>query len=429
MTLQRPRIVIVGGGFAGLQAAMGLASAPAEVVVVDRRNHHLFQPLLYQVATAGLSPAQIATPIREILWRQRNATVRMAEVTGIDVGARTLATSQGPISYDYLVLAAGATHSYFGHDAWAASAPGLKSIEDAVEIRRRFLMAYERAEQETDPVRQRAFLTFVIIGAGPTGVEMAGAVAEIARTVIRRDFRRIDTSSTRVMLVEGQDRVLASGFPAALSERAKRDLERLGVEVLVNTRVTGVEPAREGEPPVVVIGEQRVAAHNIVWAAGVRASGLGAMLGVECDRAGRVKVGPDLSVPGHPEVFVTGDLAAVNDAKGQPVPGVAPAAMQMGRHVARLLVREVAGRPREPFRYRDKGSLATIGRARAVAAVFGMKFGGLVAWLLWAGVHIMYLIGFRNRVSVMFEWAWAYVFFHRGARLITEPAAGGKPSA
>ena len=426
MTAARPRVVIVGGGFAGLQAAKRLAKTSVDVVVVDRRNHHLFQPLLYQVATAALSPAQVATPIREILSRQANATVRLAEVRGIDVNARALMTTHGAIPYDYLVLAAGATHSYFGHDQWKDAAPGLKSIEDAVEIRRRFLFAYEQAEQEDDGAKQKAMLTFVIVGGGPTGVEMAGAIAEIARTVIRQDFRRIDTSQTRVVLVEGESTVLHSGFPPSLAERAMKDLQRLGVEVLVKTRVTDVIAGTPTSPPAVMLGDQKIEAHNIIWAAGVRASILGSMLGVECDRAGRVKVANDLSVPGHPEVFVTGDQAAVNDAKGQPVPGVAPAAMQMGRHVARVISAAVAGEPREPFRYRDKGSLATIGRARAVAAVFGMNFHGLLAWLLWACVHIMYLIGFRNRIGVMFDWTWSYIFFRRGARIITEPEEPAK---
>lgn len=415
-----PHVVIVGGGFAGLAAAKRLRRAPVRITLVDRRNHHLFQPLLYQVATAALSPAQIAAPIRAVLSRQPNAEVLLAEARRIDTSRRVLETDRGDLHYDYLILASGATHSYFGHDDWSGSARGLKTIEDALEIRRRFLLAFEAAENEASDARRRALMTFVIIGAGPTGVETAGAIAEIARTVIRRDFRHIDTSRARVVLVEAQDRVLASGFPRELSERALGDLRAMGVEVHLHTRVTGVGDA---DSPHVLLshadrGVERIDAHNIIWAAGVRASELGSTLGVPTDHAGRVIVRADLSIEGHPEVFVAGDLARCAWRDGM-VPGVCPAAVQMGDHAARNIARLVAGKAGLPFRYVDKGSLATIGRAKAVASVAGMKFGGVLAWLLWAGVHIFYLISFRNRVIVMLDWAWAYLFFKRGSRLIT----------
>ena len=417
------KVVIVGGGFGGLNAAKGLRRAAVEVTVLDRRNHHLFQPMLYQVATAGLSPAHIAAPIRSVLSQQKNAEVVLADVQRVDADRRVVVTDEGEVPYDVLILATGATHSYFGHEAWAAAAPGLKTIEDALEIRRRFLLAFEAAERETDEVRRRAFMTFVVIGAGPTGVETAGAIAEIARTVIRRDFRHIDTSLARVLLVEGQPRVLPGGFPAELSERAKRDLEAMGVEVRLGSRVTDV---RGGDAPGVTIGEEVIEAHNIIWAAGVRGSPLGATFGAATDAAGRVIVGPDLSVPGRPEIFVIGDLAKVVGPDGAPVPGVCPAAVQMGQFVAKLVTREASGDrgPRPMFRYHDKGSLATIGRSRAVAwlPMLGRRvpFTGFIAWALWAGVHVFFLIGFRSRVMVMLEWMWAYIFFSRGARLITD---------
>lgn len=424
-----PHVVIVGGGFAGLAAAKRLKRAPVRVTLVDRRNHHLFQPLLYQVATAALSPAQIAAPIRAVLSKQKNAEVILAEAKRVDVARRVLETDQGDIPYDYLLLATGATHSYFGHDDWSRSARGLKTIDDALEIRRRFLLAFEAAENEAGEARRRALMTFVIIGAGPTGVETAGAIAEIARTVIRRDFRHIDTSLSRVVLVEALDRVLPSGFPRELSDRALADLRAMGVEVRLNTRVTHVASgeSEDGTPHVLLSAidqaePERVDAHNIVWAAGVRASPLGASLGVPTDSAGRVVVAPDLSIPGHPEVFVTGDLARCAWQDGM-VPGVCPAAVQMGDHAARNVARLVARKASEPFKYVDKGSLATIGRAKAVASVSGMKFGGLLAWLLWAGVHVFYLISFRNRIVVMLDWALAYLFFKRGSRLITGDGA------
>lgn len=429
-------VVIVGGGFGGLNTAQGLAKANVRVTLLDRRNHHLFQPMLYQVATAGLSPAHIATPIRAVLSKQKNAEVLLAEVKSVDLARRVVVTDAGEIGYDILVLATGATHSYFGHDDWATTATGLKTIEDALAIRGRFLLAFEAAERETDEARRRALMTFVVIGAGPTGVETAGAIAEIARTVIRKDFRHIDTRTARVVLVEGQGRVLPAGFPPELSARAQRDLEAMGVEVRVGTRVTDVRGAGGGDHPGVTLGEsERIDAHNIIWAAGVRASPVGATLGVPTDGAGRVIVGPDLSVPGHPEVFVIGDMAKVVDPKtGQMVPGVCPAAVQMGQYVAKLISTSAASpttpTPRPPFVYWDKGSLATIGRSRAVALLpipllkRPVQFAGFLAWALWAGVHVFFLIGFRNRVLVMIEWIWAYLFFKRGARLITKEGTG-----
>jgi len=417
----RPHVVIVGGGFAGLAAAKSLAKARVRVTIVDQQNHHLFQPLLYQVATAALSPAQIAAPIRRVLSRQRNVRVVLAEATGVDVAGRRLLLTDGEIAYDTLVIAAGATHSYFGHDEWAKAAPGLKTVDDAIQIRRRFLLAFERAERETDATRQRAELTFVVVGGGPTGVEMAGAMAEIARTSIASDFRRIDTRKTRVVLVEASERLLG-GFPKSLAARARRDLEGLGVEVLVSSLVVGIDDAgvvlRQADGR-----EERLAARTVIWAAGVRGSSLGASLGAPLDRNGRVIVGRDLSVPGHPEVFVVGDLAYVIDpSSGEPVPGIAPGALQMGRYVGRLVAEEAAGRPRSErrsFDYINKGTMATIGRARAVADIRGVHVAGLAAWLLWAGIHVFYLVNFRTRLLVMLEWGWQYFFFERGARLIT----------
>jgi NADH dehydrogenase len=417
-------IVILGAGFAGLEAAKRLRRAPVKITVIDRRNHHLFQPMLYQVATAGLSPAHIAAPIRGILSSQANVEVLLAEVRSIDPAARIVHTDEGEIDFDVLIVATGATHSYFGHEEWSETAQGLKSIDDALEIRRRFLLAFEAAEQERDETRRRALMTFVVIGAGPTGVETAGAIAEIARTVIRRDFRHIDTSQARVILIEGQDRVLPAGFPAELSARAQHDLEAMGVEVMLKARVTDV---KGGKMPRISIGDQHIEAHNIIWAAGVRGSPIAATLGVPLDGAGRVLVEPDLSIPGHANIFVVGDLAHVCNADGSPVPGVCPAAVQMGKFVAGIIADECGRsvkKPRPTFSYFDKGTLATIGRSRAVAwlPLMGRKripFTGFVAWALWAGVHVFFLIGFRSRVMVMLEWMWAYVFFSRGARLIT----------
>jgi NADH:ubiquinone reductase (H+-translocating) len=365
------------------------------------------------VATASLSPADIASPIRTVLRRQRNAQVWLGEVTAVDVAARQLSMADGvAVSYDYLVLATGATHAYFGRDDWAPLAPGLKTIEDATEIRRRFLLAFEAAERETDPQSRRRLLTFVIVGAGPTGVELAGAMAEIARQVMPGDFRSIDTTVTRIVLVEGLDRVLPL-YPPDLSAKAQSQLERLGVEVRLDSRVTEITDRS------VHVGGEEIAAGNVFWAAGVAASGLGAALGTPVDRAGRVLVEPDCSVPGHPEVFVVGDLAAAFRTDGSQVPGVAQGALQMGEHVARQIVADLRGSARKRFEYRDKGDLATIGRAAAVARLKSMKLSGFPAWLIWVVVHIMYLIGFRNRVLVMLQWAWAYLTYHRGIRLIT----------
>ncbi|MCG3123107.1 MAG: Nitric oxide reductase FlRd-NAD(+) reductase [Phycisphaerales bacterium] len=418
-----PRVVIIGGGFAGLAAARALASAPVEVILIDRRNHHVFQPLLYQVATAALSPADIASPIRRVLRNVKNCRVVLAEPTSIDLHNRQVVFPDDyRVAYDWLVLAAGATHSYFGHDDWAAVAPGLKTLEDATELRRRILLAFESAEYEGNEDARRAALTFAIVGGGPTGVELAGAIKEIAAKTIPADFRFIDTTTTRVILVEGEPRLL-SAFPPELSERARRDLASMGVEVRLNTRVTDV--SRDG----VKAGDEFIPARTVFWAAGVRGSPLGATLGVPLDRTGRVIVKPDLSIPGHPEAFVVGDLAAAYSADtNQPVPGVAQGALQSGRYVGRLIARETSfgqgphARPepvaRDPFIYRDKGSMATIGRAKAVAWIRGMKFGGFLAWLLWGGIHVMFLVSFRNRLFVLATWAWNWFFFSRDARLI-----------
>ncbi len=420
------RVVILGGGFAGLHAARGLARSAVSITLIDRQNHHTFQPLLYQVATAMLSPANIAAPIRHILASQRNAEVVMGDVTGIDADSRTVHLADGgAVPYDTLIVATGATHSYFGHEQWAAHAPGLKTIDDALQIRRKFLLAFESAERASDDASRRAALTFVVIGAGPTGVELAGAMSEISRSALHHDFRRIDTTTARVVLIEAQDRVLAT-YPYAASVRALKDLGALGVEVMLESRAVEID-ARG----VTVVGARipepyRIDAGNVIWAAGVKASPIAASLGVPLDPAGRVAVEPDLSVPGHPDIFVAGDLARIDDQRtGSPVPGVAPAAMQMGDHVARLIAararRSASGAARHPapFRYKDKGTLATIGRNRAVACVFGGVHSGFIAWLFWALLHVVYLIGFRNRMLTMLEWAWAYVTFSRGARLIT----------
>jgi NADH dehydrogenase len=403
-----------------LNTALALRDQPVEVTLVDRRNHHLFQPLLYQVATASLSPADIATPIRKVLKNQGNTSVVLAEAHAIDTDARVVVTEQGEIEYDTLVLAAGATHSYFGHPDWEQNAPGLKTVEDATEIRRRFLLAFESAELETDDGARRAVLTFVVVGAGPTGVELAGALSEIARETIPRDFRRVDTTTARIILVEAADRVLPA-MDRVSSEGAAEALRRLGVEVRVDSRVTHIDD--DG----VVIGRDRIDADNVFWAAGVQASPLGASFGASTDRSGRVLVGSDLSVPGHPEVFVIGDQAHVVDpASGAMVPGVAQGAIQAGRYVGRIIAAETraaaAGRPlppRPPFRYRDKGSLATIGRNKAVAEIGRWRSQGFVAWALWAVVHVMFLVSFRNRLTVMLNWMWNYVLYDRGARLIT----------
>ena len=406
----RPRVVIIGGGFGGLAAARALARVPVDVTLVDRKNHHVFQPLLYQVATAGLSPAEIASPIRHILRRQRQTLVLLGDATAVDPTARRVRLESGELGYDFLVLAAGVTPSYFGKAAWEPNAPGLKTIEDALEIRRRALVAFEQAEREPDAEARRQWLTFVVIGGGPTGVEMAGAFAEIARHSLAHEFRRIDPRTARIVLIEAGPRLLA-GYPESLSQKAQLQLEALGVQVWTGSPVTGLD-ARSVE-----VGADRLAARTVVWAAGVQGSPLARSLGVDLDRAGRVRVRPDLSVPGHPELFVIGDLASV-EHEGPGIPGVAPAALQMGAHVAANIARALRGEPLARFRYRDKGSLATIGRRRAVAVVGGMRLSGFVAWLAWLGVHIVFLIGFRNRLVVLLTWAWAYVTYGRSARLI-----------
>ena len=412
-----PSVVIIGGGFGGLYAARSLARAPVRVTVIDRRNHHVFQPLLYQVATAALNPSDIAYPIRSVLRRQPNARVLLAEASRIDVAARKVEVDGGTLDYDYLIVATGATHSYFGHGDWEKLAPGLKTIEDALDVRRRVFLAYEAAERETDPALRAEWLTFVVVGGGPTGVELAGALSEIALHTLKRDFRAIDPTMARVVLVESQARVLPP-YPEPLSEKARAQLVRLGVEVRTGALVTGID--QHG----VQIGGERIPSRTVLWAAGVAASPLARSLGAPLDRAGRVLVAPDLSLPDHPEVFVVGDLSATVQANGEPVPGVAPAAIQEGRHAGRQIARSLAGEPREPFRYNDKGSLATIGRAAAVADLGRLELSGFLAWLAWWAIHIFFLIGFRNRVLVMFSWAWSYFTFQRGARLITGEVRG-----
>lgn len=412
----RPDVVIVGAGFAGLYCARELAGAPVRVTLLDRRNHHLFQPLLYQVATAGLNPGDIAVPIRSFLRKQRNLDVLLGEASSFDLAGRRVLLADGQaVSYDWLVLATGATHSYFGRAAWARFAPGLKTIEDALEIRRRIFMAFEEADREPDRRRREALLTFVIVGAGPTGVELAGALSEIARHTLAEEFRHIDPRRARILLLEGMGRVLP-GYPEELSEAARRQLEDLRVEVRTGTVVTGIDA--EG----VTVGEERIPARTVLWAAGVAASPLARALGAPLDRAGRVKVNPDLTVPGHPEVQVVGDLAAAAQETGAPVPGIAPAAIQEGRHAARNVLRALRGEAPRPFRYRDKGSLATIGRARAVGLVGRLRVRGALAWLAWLFVHIYFLIGFRNRLMVILQWGWHYLTFGRGSRLIVDTA-------
>ena len=383
-----------------------------QITLVDRHNYHLFQPLLYQVATAALNPSDIAAPIRGVLRRQRNVSVILGAVTSIDTTTKTVKLLDGELAYDYLVLATGVTHSYFGHPEWAGAAPGLKTIDDALEIRRRVLLAFEAAERETDPEKQTAWLTFVIVGAGPTGVELAGALSEIARQTMIRDFRRINPSSARVILIEGRDRVLPA-YPPDLSDKARKQLVALGVEVLTRTQVTTVTSHE------VSMGDQKIATRTVLWAAGVQASPLAKSLGVPLDRAGRVIVASDLTIPGHKEVFVIGDLAAMRNPDGSEVPGVAQGAIQGGKHTARNIERAIEGQPLRAFRYRNKGNLATIGRAAAVGDLPQIKLSGFLAWVFWLLIHIFFLIGFRNRVIVFLQWAWAYVTYQRGARLIT----------
>lgn len=407
-----PRVVIVGGGFGGLSAALGLARQPFDVTLIDRNNHHLFQPLLYQVATAGLSPADIASPIRHILNGQRNATVMLADVSGVDVRSKQVIADGRRIPFDYLVLATGARHAYFGRDDWARFAPGLKSIDDATHLRQRILLAFERAEMEHEAAERRRLLTFVVVGGGPTGVEMAGAIAELAKRALAADFRSIDPRCARIILVEAAPRILTP-FTEALSEAARRSLEQLGVEVRLGEAVS--ECNCEG----VTLGHEFIGARTIIWAAGVMASPAGRWLGAETDRAGRVKVRADLSVPGHPDIFAIGDTAAATGADGTALPGVAPVAKQQGDYVARALIARHKGRTMPAFRYRDFGSLATIGRKRAIAQMGPLHLSGFTAWLLWSVAHVYFLVGFRNRFTVGLNWAWSYVTFERGSRLIT----------
>jgi NADH:ubiquinone reductase (H+-translocating) len=407
-----PHVVIIGGGFGGLMAARKLARSPVRITLIDRKNHHTFQPLLYQVATAGLSPGEIAAPIRWILRGRANIQVLLAEVEDFDLTRRVVKTSDEEIPYDYLIVAAGATHAYFGHDEWEPLAPGLKTIEDALELRRRILLAYELAERRAANGEDELPLNFVVVGGGPTGVELAGTLAEIARNVLAEEFRSIDPKRTRILLLEGGPRILPA-YPEDLSQSAVEQLQRLGVEVQTSSLVTGVEPA------TVRMGEARLPAAVILWAAGVAASPLGKKLGVPVDRAGRVLVNPDLSIAGHPEVFVIGDLAALKDEHGKFLPGVAPVAMQEGTATAKNIQRDLQSKPRQNFHYVDKGSLATIGRAAAVADFGKFHLSGLIAWLAWLFIHIFFLIGFRNRLIVMIQWAWSYFTYERGARLIT----------
>jgi NADH dehydrogenase len=410
----RRRVVVVGGGFGGLSVTKALRRAPVHVTLVDRSNHFLFQPLLYQVAMAGLAPAEIAAPIRSLLRNQDNVQVLLAEVADIDFQSRCVHTREcPPIEYDYLVLAPGASTHYFGHAQWAQLAPGLKDLDDAVEVRRRVLLAFEAAEREADPLIRRRHLTFVVVGGGPTGVELAGAIAELATYVLSRDFRSIRPDATRVLLLEGGDRILSS-FEPILSERAQASLQDMGVEVIVGKQVTSID--REG----VFIGQLRIEATTVLWAAGVRASPLGETLKLTTDHQSRVAVEADCSVPGQPRVYVIGDAARfVAAGDSQPLPGTSPVAMQQGRFVARQITRDIEGQAREAFHYRDKGIMATIGRSRAVARIGNLRLSGYLAWLAWLGLHIVYLIDFRNRLLVLIDWAWSYFTYQRGSRLIT----------
>jgi NADH dehydrogenase len=408
-----PHVLILGGGFAGLYAARALKRVPVRVTLVDRRNHHLFQPMLYQVATAALNPSDIAAPIRSVLRDQPDTEVLLGDVESIDlVNRRVVLTDGADSTYDYLIIATGARHSYFGHDEWERFAPGLKSIEDALTIRQRVLLAFEKAEREADPVRRHALLTFVIVGGGPTGVEMAGAVAELRRYALRRDFRRIDPREATVLLLEGGQRLLTS-YPQSLSDRAKRDLRRLGVEVRTETLVTNIRPGS------VQAAGWTIPTQTVIWAAGNVASPVLRTLGTPLDNAGRAIVEPDCTIPGHPEIFVLGDAALFNHQEGGPLPGISPVAIQMGEYAARTIEGDLEGRPRRAFNYWDKGQLAVIGRGHAVADIWKLHFGGFIAWLIWTFVHIFFLIGFRNRILVMIQWAWSYLTFGRGARLIT----------
>jgi NADH dehydrogenase len=413
MSNAQPRIVIVGGGFGGLNVARALAKAPVQLTLVDRRNHHLFQPLLYQVATAALNASDIAIPIRRILRGQRNVEVLLAEARSVDFSSQRLLLDEGSVSYDYLVVATGARHSYFGRDEWMPVAPGLKSIGDALEIRRRVLSAFEQAERETDPSKRESWLTFVVVGAGPTGVELSGALCEIAQHALARDFRHIDPAQARVILLEGSDRVLPPYVPE-LSEKARKQLVRLGVDVRTGQRVTGIDGTG------VQVGDEQIPTRTVLWAAGVMGSGFGRALGVPLDRAGRIIVENDLTIANHPHVFAIGDGACLMQ-DGAPVPGVAPAAVQEARHTANNILRAMRSEPLLPFRYRNKGSLATVGRSAAVADFGKLKLSGPLAWLSWLVLHLMFLVGFRNRMIVLFQWLWSFMSYDRGARLITGP--------
>ncbi len=420
-TTNLPHLIVIGGGFAGLWCVRALARAPLRITLIDRANHHLFQPLLYQVATAGLSAGDIAAPLRHILRGQRNVSVRMGEVTGIHSAARSVLLADGTtLSFDYLLVASGATHAYFGHDEWAAFAPGLKTLDDAMALRRKVLLAFEHAENASHVDERDAWLTFTIVGAGPTGVELAGTLAEIARHTLAGEFRHIDPARARVQLIEAGPRVLAS-FPPALSAKAERHLHDLGVQVLTGAPVQAIDA--DGY----LRGGERTAARTVLWAAGVAASPLGGMLGAPVDRAGRVQVQADLSLPGDAHVFVAGDLAALTQANGAPVPGVAPAAKQMGAHVARVINARLTGQPAPPFVYKDYGNLATIGRMAAVVDLRGMHFSGLLAWWFWLAAHVFFLIGFRHRFAVLLNWAWAYWTYQRHARVVFGAAPPARP--
>jgi len=419
----RQRVVIVGAGFAGLNAAKRLGrSRELEVTVIDRRNYHLFQPLLYQVAMAGLSPAEIAAPIRSLLRGLPSVTVIQGDVREIDVAGHRIVLDFGAVGYDYAIIATGAQHAYFGQERWERFAPGLKTLEQATEIRRRVLTAFEFAERESDPELRKQWLTFVIVGGGPTGVELAGAIGEMSRFTLARDFRRIDPKLTRVILLEAGPGILPS-FEPALASRAARDLEALGVQIWVNSMVTEIDASG------VQIGPERVRTSTVLWAAGVRASGLGSSLGAECDPQGRVKVTPELTVPGHPELFVLGDLAHATSEGNKPLPGIAPVALQQGRYAARTILADLRGQPRQPFVYRDKGQMATIGRSRAVVQTGALRLGGPLAWIAWLVIHIYYLSGFKNRLFVLIQWAYSYFTFARGARLIVDKHWRSYPEA
>lgn len=413
---KKPRVVIIGGGFGGLWAAKALGNKEVDVTLIDRKNHHVFQPLLYQVATAVLSPGEIASPIRRILRKKKNTEVILGEAVDFDTDRKLVRLEDGTeVAFDYLIVAAGARHAYFGHDDWETSAPGLKTLEDAVEMRGRVLLAFELAEREAYLTGEQRSLNFVVVGGGPTGVELAGAIADIARKALAHDFKAIDTRKARVMLFEGSDRVLGT-FAKDLSDSAKRQLEDLGVEVHLDSFVTDIEAGR------VKVGDDWIDCDVVLWATGVAASPIGKQLGVETDKAGRVFVEPDLTIPGHKEIFVIGDMASIKQESGEPVPGVSPAAMQMGTNAAKNIIRDVNGTPRENFHYVDKGTMATIGRSKAIADIRGWKFSGLIAWMMWLCLHVFFLIGFRNRIYVLFEWFWAYITRHWSARLITGDA-------